>query len=123
MYTLLGPELEDLVDGGHRHHECLGTAEEREHVDDRDRHGNDQPERRAGTELRVEVELAAELVDDDPLHDVHAETAAARRGRYVARRKAGCREHFEQAAVVIDPAVHAPRDRGAVDTATVVADA
>ena len=117
-----GQHVEDLVDRGRRDHEGLRSTLEREHVHDRDR--DRDPEREGGpdAELRHHRDLASEVTDRDPAHDVHAQPAAARRARRVSRGEARGRQDLEERHVVVDGAARTPGDRRAVDAAAVIAD-
>src|SRR5688572_11885219 len=115
-------ELEDLLDRAHRDHECLRAALEREHVEHRDRHRHAQRERRALAFAGGHRELATEVTGDDAAHDVHAEAAATRLGRYAARREPGAGQDIEQIDVALDLPARLARDRIAIDTAPVIAD-
>jgi hypothetical protein len=72
----------------------------------------------------VQREVAAEHVDGDTAHDVHAHAAAAVAGRGVERRQARHRDEIEDAALVLRClAAGATRDVRDIDAGPVVADA
>ena len=76
------------------------AALEGERVDDRDGERHAEHERVPSPGRVCSSELAAELLDGDALHDVHAHAAAARRRRLIARREAGQDRSSSSAASV-----------------------